>query len=174
METAKLLMSGNSQAVRLPKEYRFSGEGGGDPTAGQRGRSAAQGRPLAGDVRCPAGVSRGFRHRARPAAGPGAGAGRVKLLLDTDICIYVINRRRPEALQRLRAYPSGRSGYRPLPTPSYVSAWRTALEASRTWSGWSAFSFLWKWFPSMSRLAASFDAPEYSSVGTTSLSPPMP
>jgi antitoxin VapB len=26
METAKLFMSGNSQAVRLPKEYRFSGE----------------------------------------------------------------------------------------------------------------------------------------------------
>ena len=25
METAKLFMSGNSQAVRLPKEYRFSG-----------------------------------------------------------------------------------------------------------------------------------------------------
>jgi antitoxin VapB len=26
METAKLFMSGNSQAVRLPKEYRFSGD----------------------------------------------------------------------------------------------------------------------------------------------------
>ena len=26
METAKLFMSGNSQAVRLPKSYRFSGE----------------------------------------------------------------------------------------------------------------------------------------------------
>ncbi len=25
METAKLFMSGNSQAVRLPKSYRFSG-----------------------------------------------------------------------------------------------------------------------------------------------------
>jgi antitoxin VapB len=26
METAKLFMSGNSQAVRLPKSYRFSGD----------------------------------------------------------------------------------------------------------------------------------------------------
>jgi len=26
METAKLFMSGNSQAVRLPKRYRFSGD----------------------------------------------------------------------------------------------------------------------------------------------------
>jgi antitoxin VapB len=26
METAKIFMSGNSQAVRLPKNYRFSGE----------------------------------------------------------------------------------------------------------------------------------------------------
>ena len=26
MQTAKLFMSGNSQAVRLPKEYRFSGD----------------------------------------------------------------------------------------------------------------------------------------------------
>ena len=26
METAKLFMSGNSQAVRLPKSYRFSGK----------------------------------------------------------------------------------------------------------------------------------------------------
>ncbi len=26
METAKLFMSGNSQAVRLPKHYRFSGD----------------------------------------------------------------------------------------------------------------------------------------------------
>ena len=26
METAKLFMSGNSQAVRLPKQYRFSGD----------------------------------------------------------------------------------------------------------------------------------------------------
>ena len=26
MDTAKLFMSGNSQAVRLPKNYRFSGE----------------------------------------------------------------------------------------------------------------------------------------------------
>ena len=26
METAKLFMNGQSQAVRLPKEYRFSGE----------------------------------------------------------------------------------------------------------------------------------------------------
>ena len=26
METAKLFMSGNSQAVRLPKDYRFSGD----------------------------------------------------------------------------------------------------------------------------------------------------
>ena len=26
METAKLFMSGNSQAVRLPKNYRFSGD----------------------------------------------------------------------------------------------------------------------------------------------------
>ena len=34
----------------------------------------------------------------------------MKLLLDTDICIYVINRRRPETLQRLRAYPVGDVG----------------------------------------------------------------
>jgi antitoxin VapB len=26
METAKLFMNGNSQAVRLPKEYRFAGD----------------------------------------------------------------------------------------------------------------------------------------------------
>jgi tRNA(fMet)-specific endonuclease VapC len=34
----------------------------------------------------------------------------VKLLLDTDICIYVINRKRPEALERLRAYAVGEVG----------------------------------------------------------------
>lgn len=34
----------------------------------------------------------------------------MRLLLDTDICIYAINRRRPEALERLRAYAVGKVG----------------------------------------------------------------
>jgi tRNA(fMet)-specific endonuclease VapC len=34
----------------------------------------------------------------------------VKLLLDTDICIYAINRRRPEALERLKGYQVGDVG----------------------------------------------------------------
>jgi tRNA(fMet)-specific endonuclease VapC len=34
----------------------------------------------------------------------------VKLLLDTDICIYVINRRRPETLERLKGYQVGDVG----------------------------------------------------------------
>ena len=34
----------------------------------------------------------------------------MRLLLDTDICIYAINRRRPEALERLRTYAVGEVG----------------------------------------------------------------
>jgi tRNA(fMet)-specific endonuclease VapC len=34
----------------------------------------------------------------------------MKILLDTDICIYAINRRNPKPLERLRAYPIGEVG----------------------------------------------------------------
>jgi tRNA(fMet)-specific endonuclease VapC len=34
----------------------------------------------------------------------------VKILLDTDICIYAINHRRPESLARLRTYAAGDVG----------------------------------------------------------------
>ena len=34
----------------------------------------------------------------------------MRLLLDTDICIYTINARRPEALARLRDYALGEVG----------------------------------------------------------------
>ena len=34
----------------------------------------------------------------------------MRLLLDTDICIYAINARRPEALARLRDYALGEVG----------------------------------------------------------------
>jgi tRNA(fMet)-specific endonuclease VapC len=34
----------------------------------------------------------------------------LKVLLDTDICIYVINRRQPGPLERLRAYALGEVG----------------------------------------------------------------
>jgi tRNA(fMet)-specific endonuclease VapC len=34
----------------------------------------------------------------------------VRILLDTDICIYAINRKRPEILARVREYPIGEVG----------------------------------------------------------------
>ena len=34
----------------------------------------------------------------------------MRILLDTDICIYAINRKRPEALSRVRGYPIGEVG----------------------------------------------------------------
>ena len=34
----------------------------------------------------------------------------MKILLDTDICIYVINRRNPKPLERLRSYEIGEVG----------------------------------------------------------------
>jgi len=34
----------------------------------------------------------------------------MRILLDTDICIYAINRKRPEALSRVRGYPVGEVG----------------------------------------------------------------
>jgi tRNA(fMet)-specific endonuclease VapC len=34
----------------------------------------------------------------------------VRILLDTDICIYAINRKRPEVLSRVRGYPLGEVG----------------------------------------------------------------
>ena len=41
---------------------------------------------------------------------PRTGTGRVKILLDTDICIYAINRRSPEVLARLRGFAAGEVG----------------------------------------------------------------
>ena len=41
---------------------------------------------------------------------PGAGAHPVKILLDTDICIYAINHRNPETLGRLRGFDAGDVG----------------------------------------------------------------
>lgn len=34
----------------------------------------------------------------------------MRILLDTDICIYAINRKRPEALTQVRGYPVGEVG----------------------------------------------------------------
>jgi len=34
----------------------------------------------------------------------------MRILLDTDICIYAINRKRPEVLSRVRGYPLGEVG----------------------------------------------------------------
>jgi tRNA(fMet)-specific endonuclease VapC len=34
----------------------------------------------------------------------------MKILLDTDICIYAINRRNPKPLERLRSYEIGEVG----------------------------------------------------------------
>jgi tRNA(fMet)-specific endonuclease VapC len=41
---------------------------------------------------------------------PGARAHPVKILLDTDICIYAINHRSPETLGRLREFDAGDVG----------------------------------------------------------------
>jgi len=41
---------------------------------------------------------------------PGTGAHRVKILLDTDICIYAINQKRPAVLARIRDYRIGTVG----------------------------------------------------------------
>ena len=38
----------------------------------------------------------------------------MKVLLDTDICIYAINRRTPGPLERLRAYSLGDVGISPI------------------------------------------------------------
>ena len=34
----------------------------------------------------------------------------MRILLDTDVCIYAINRKRPEVLSRVRGYPLGEVG----------------------------------------------------------------
>jgi Antidote-toxin recognition MazE, bacterial antitoxin len=89
METAKLFVNGNSQAVRLPKEYRFRG----DEVVIKRLGNVAEGRSLAGDVRRPGGIPGRLHPFAGATGATGAGAYRVKILLDTDICIHAINRR---------------------------------------------------------------------------------
>ena len=115
MQTAKLFKNGRSQAVRLPKEFRFEGDevyvkrvAGGvvllskdDPWA-----SIAEAYALA-DPKHPDPPPQGLRRRSGPSSGPDA------IALDTDICIEALRRRSEPLLRRLRrACARARSPFR--------------------------------------------------------------
>ena len=111
METAKLFYSGNSQAVRLPREFRFTEDrvyikrlGSvvvllpyGDPW-----RSLLEGLDL---------FSADFMEARSQGETESARAGvRMRYLLDTNICIQIIRRKPSELLSRLTALPVGDVG----------------------------------------------------------------
>ncbi len=92
MATAKVFRSGNSQAVRLPKQYRLKSrdDGPGIRIAGHSAR----------------------RRGSTPAAkGPATKAQGVivdpRYLLDTNICIYIRQSRPPEVLKRFQKLRPG-------------------------------------------------------------------
>ena len=110
MKTAKLFRNGQSQAVRLPKEFRFEGEF----VYIKRSGNAivllpGQGR-LGFARRKPRQVLGRFHGRARPARLPGPRGALMRFMLDTDSCIALIKRKSAKALRRILSLAPGEVG----------------------------------------------------------------
>ena len=90
MQTAKLFNNGCSQAVRLPKEFRFSGDdvyikkyqGIVMLLPKESLLDLARGRPRS--------LLQRFYERKKPAQSAGKSISVIDFLLDTDTCIYLI------------------------------------------------------------------------------------
>ena len=111
MDTARLFQSGHSQTVRLPKEYRFAGTevvvkhfgNGVLLLPGQPWQTLQAGLDALNPATSPASSPK--NSNAQPSK-------RVQrstmILLDTNICIYIINARPPAVLAPVSAIPHGR------------------------------------------------------------------
>ena len=106
MNTAKIFKSGNSQAVRLPKEFQFDVSEveifrRGDEVVLRRDFEFSSGIRVVKRL-----VGRFYGKRTQSAFHAGKGTVLI-LMLDTDICIYIIKRKPGSVLKRLESLQPG-------------------------------------------------------------------
>jgi tRNA(fMet)-specific endonuclease VapC len=110
MDTARLFQSGRSQAVRLPKEYRFAGTEVVVQHFGNGVLLLPMDDPWQTLEAATVILRARIRHDTGAAGDASACRDRRMILLDTNICIYLINTRPPEVLARFHQYRLGEIG----------------------------------------------------------------
>jgi antitoxin VapB len=114
MKTAKVFKSGNSQAVRIPKEFQLKGD---EVEIRRRGNMLIL-RPKSHSWTSLVDSLTKFTNdfladgRRQPTGSEARPYVLMVLLLDTDVCIYLIRQRPASVLQRFDEYTSATSAYR--------------------------------------------------------------
>jgi antitoxin VapB len=110
MDTARLFRSGRSQAVRLPKEYRFAGTEVVVQHFGNGVLLLPMDDPWQTLETALSSFEPGFVMTREQPATQDSGRDCRMILLDTNICIYIINTKPPEVLARFHQYRLGDIG----------------------------------------------------------------